>query len=105
MAAFPHCKQRGFRRLESVNKLTVNELPLGRMRAGADEGGGFLDSLEEELRQIDEEIILLEADKKRQSLSIDRELRVLKKNRRALLSTIADAEELNSLIERNLGAG
>ena len=80
----------------------MSELELSRMMAGADEEGSFLDSLEEELRQIDEEIIQLEADRKRQFLGIDRKLRALRKKRRQLLSTIADAEELERLIERNL---
>ena len=80
--------------------LTVNELELGRMRMGAE--GNFLDSLEEELRQIDEEIIQLEADRKRQNLGIDRNLRALRKKRRQLISVIADAEELDRLIEKNL---
>jgi len=85
-----------------MTALTMNELELGRMRTGVE--GSLLDSLEEELEQIDEEIIQLEADRKRQSLGVDRKLRVLRKKRRQLLSVIADAEELDKLIEKNLNA-
>ena len=86
-----------------MTALTVSEIELGTMRNSEDDN--FLELLEEELGQIDEEIIQLEADKKRQSLGIDRKIRALKKKRRQLMAVIADAEELGRLIERNLKAG
>jgi len=59
-------------------------------------------NLEEELAQINEEIIKLEGDKKRQALGIDRKLRVLRKKRRELLSVMESVEELDRILEKNL---
>jgi len=75
---------------------------LGR---GIEDGGSFdddfLGDVEEELAQIDEEIIKLEGDKKRQSLGIDRKLRALKKQRIQVISVMESVEELDRIIERN----